>query len=139
MGILYGNLALQEMHLNRPEPAVKVFHTALEYHRKVGNEEGLAVTYGQLGKMYLQQKNLQKAEAYLNNATEHFVKLGDNPGQAGALRLLAHVYLEREDEISALRCLERVVQIDQMFGLPQFKEDHHRLDDLRNREPMGLE
>jgi tetratricopeptide (TPR) repeat protein len=98
----------------------------LEFHRKVGNEEGLATTYGQLGKTFLLTGSPQKAEACLNNATEHFTKLGDGPGEAGALRLLADVYLDRGDQVSALRCLERVIQIDQTYRLPQYEDDRQR-------------
>jgi tetratricopeptide (TPR) repeat protein len=131
LGVLYSNLALQDLHLHRPESAIEAFHTALDYHRKVGNEDGLATTYGQLGKAFLQLGNLQKAEACLNNATEHFTKLGHGAGEAGALRLLADVYTKREDHISALRCMERVVQIDQTYRLPQYEEDRQRLARLR--------
>ncbi len=104
---------------------------ALTYHRKVGNEDGLASTYGQLGKIFHLTGNSRKAEACLNNATEHFIKLGNGPGEAGALRLLADVYLERGDRISELRCLERVVQIDQTYRLPQYEEDRQRCAKLR--------
>ena len=126
LGILYSNLALQELQLHNTATAIETFHTALEYHRKVGNEDGLAATYGQLGKTFLLTGHSQQAEAFLNNATEHFIKLGNGPGEAGALRLLTDVYLERGDQISALRCLERVVQLDQTYRLPQYEEDHHR-------------
>jgi hypothetical protein len=110
---------------------MEAFHTALEFHRKVGNEDGLAATYGQLGKTFLQMGNVRKAEACLNNATEHFIKLGNGPGEAGALRVLADVYLGREDRISELRCMERVVQLDQTYRLPQYEKDHHRYNTLR--------
>ena len=46
------NLALQEFQLHNLEAAIDAFHAALEYHRKVGNEDGLAATYGQLGKTF---------------------------------------------------------------------------------------
>ena len=62
------------------------------HHRVVGNEEGLALTYSQLGKTFLDSGDLRKAERCLNNASEHFIKLGNAPGEAAVLRLLATVY-----------------------------------------------
>jgi tetratricopeptide (TPR) repeat protein len=81
--------------------------------------------------MFFLEGNFRKAEACLNNATEHFIKLGNGPGEAGALRLLADVYETRLDYLSALRCLERVVQIDQMYRLPHYEEDVQRSNRLR--------
>lgn len=130
LGILYSNLALQELQLHRAESAVEFFQEALTYHRKVGNEDGLATTYGQLGKTFLHMRNFQRAEACLNNATEHFIKLGNAPGEAGALRLLANLYREKGEMTPALRCLERVIQIDQVFRLSQYEKDRQCLEDL---------
>ena len=56
---------------------------------------------------------------------------GFSSAPSPALRLLADVYLEREDQISALRCLERVVQIDRTYQLPQYEEDRQRYMSLR--------
>src|SRR3712207_4842754 len=44
LGILYNNLALQEAREGQWEQAVTSFRQALDCHRTVGNEEGLAVT-----------------------------------------------------------------------------------------------
>ena len=57
--------------------------------------------------------------------------LGNGPGEVGALRLLADLYGERGDHISALRCLERVVQIDKTYRLPQYEEDNRRYEIVR--------
>lgn len=130
LGILYSNLAIQEFQLHRIEAAIEAFHAALEYHRKVGNEEGLAMTYGQLGKIFLLNGNSQQAESCLNNSTEHFIKLSNGVGEAGALRLLADLYVERKDPIAALRCLERVIQLDLTYQLPQYEEDEQRYQEL---------
>src|SRR5690242_11269810 len=48
LGILYNNLALQEGREQQWKEAVESFNQALIYHRMVGNEEGLAVTYSQM-------------------------------------------------------------------------------------------
>ena len=102
LGVLYSNLALQEAAAGRFADAIAYFKKALERHRQVGDEEGLAVTYSQLGKTFLQIEQSQQAERCLNNATEHFVKLGNEAGEAAALRVLADVYERRDDLQSAL-------------------------------------
>ena len=51
------------------------------------------------------------------------MKLANKPGEAGALRLLAYVYRKRGDTVSALRCIEQVIEIDQCYSLPQYNED----------------
>ncbi|MCA9476968.1 MAG: tetratricopeptide repeat protein, partial [Nitrospira sp.] len=123
--------ALQELQLQRADSAIDMFLKALDYHRKVGNEEGLATTYGQLGKAYLQEGHLKKAEACLNNSTEHFIKLGNAHGEAGALRLLADLYWRQGDRISSTRCLERVIQIDVTYRLPHYDGDRQRLEEVQ--------
>jgi hypothetical protein len=93
----------------------------------VGNEEGLAVTYSQLGKCYLDQEDLTSAERCLNNASEHYIKLGNEPAEAAVLRLLAKLYEIRQDSVSALRCLVRVVALDERYALPELQVDSAHL------------
>ena len=107
------------------------FKKALESHRVVGDEDGLAVTYSQLGKTFLQANQNSQAEKCLNNASEHFIKLGNEPGEAATLRLLADVYEQTGNRLSALRCLERVVQVDTSYGLPQLQQDREWMVRLR--------
>lgn len=111
--------------------AVTSFKLALDYHRVVGNEEGLAVTYSQLGKCFLDQSDLTKAERCLNNASEHYIKLGNEPAEAAVLRLLATVYETRRDLVSAQRCLGRVVALDGRYKLPEFQADSAYLAKLK--------
>ena len=93
----------------------------------VGDELGLANTFSQFGKALLAQGDLQQAERCLNNASEHFIKLGQEPGEAAVLRLLADIYETRRDYVSALRCLERAVQVDGRYNLPEIENDQNRL------------
>ena len=104
---------------------------ALDHHRIVGNEEGLAVTYSQLGKCFLDQGDLTRAERCLNNASEHYIKLGNEPAEAAVLRLLGTVYNTRQDLVSARRCLERVVSLDQRYTLPEYQTDSVHLEKLK--------
>jgi len=99
----------------------------------VGDEDGLAVTYSQLGNTFRQGGHMHQAEKCLNNASEHFIKLGSEPGEAAALRLLADLYEQTGNQLSALRCLERVVQVDTRYGLPQAQQDREWMARLRER------
>ncbi len=99
----------------------------MELHRTVGDEDGLAITYSQLGKIYLQAGDRRKAEKCLNNASEHFIKLGNEPGEAAALRLLTDLYEQAGNVDSAVRCLERVALLNTRYGLPQSGQDAERL------------
>jgi tetratricopeptide (TPR) repeat protein len=102
----------------------------LELHRAVGDEEGLAVTYSQLGKTFLEAGKRGQAEKCLNNASEHFIKLGNEPAEAAVLRLLANLYVQAVNKESAIRCLERVVLLDARYGLSQHTDDMANLKRL---------
>jgi tetratricopeptide (TPR) repeat protein len=135
--VLHANLGLQQAAAGSFDDAIARFRLALDLHRAVGNEEGLAVTYGQLGKTFLLAGRSIEAERCLNNASEHFIKLGDEPGEAGALRLLADLYEQRGDVGSAVRCIEHVVQIARRYTLPQRPTDEARLLRLQNAASHG--
>jgi hypothetical protein len=59
--------------------AVESFGQGLTYHRMVGNEEGLAVTYSQMGQCFLEQGDLENAERCLNNGSDITLSLGPRP------------------------------------------------------------
>lgn len=131
LGLLYNNLALMELATKHHDAAVVYFQRALECHRMVGDELGLANTFSQFGKALLSQGDVQQAERCLNNASEHFIKLGQEPSEAAVLRLLADIYETGRDYVSALRCLERAVQVDGRYHLPETENDQNRLARLR--------
>ncbi|MFO0697714.1 MAG: tetratricopeptide repeat protein [Nitrospira sp.] len=92
------------------------------------------MTYSQLGKCYLDQGDLLEAERCLNNASEHYIKLGNEPAEAAVLRYLAGVYEARRDWTSALRCLDRVIALDQRYTLPELQTDLNHLAKLKQAE-----
>ena len=104
----------------------------------VGDELGLANTFSQFGKALLAQGDVQQAERCLNNASEHFIKLGQEPSEAAVLRLLADIYETRRDYVSALRCVERAVHVDQRYHLPEIENDQKRLVRLQTQGEREL-
>ena len=131
LGILYHNLALEEARRHQWDEAIAMFKQALEQHRMVGNEDGLAVTYSRLGKAFLDGGRAVEAERCFNNASEHFIKLGNEVGEAACLRLLGDIYRQRENLVAAIRCLERAVFLDTRYRLPTLSDDRRLLDELR--------
>ncbi|GKS58160.1 hypothetical protein YTPLAS18_16870 [Nitrospira sp.] len=141
LGALYANLGLLEANQGDGQKAIEHFHRALDCHRAVGDEDGLAMTYSQLGKTFLSLDQWLNAERCLNNASEHFIKLGNEPSEAAVLRVLADLYERRADRMTALRCLERVVQIGLRYRLPHLADDRARLAQLRgeHQAPPGAQ
>lgn len=131
LGILYHNLGMEETRQSHWDQAIAHFTEALECHRRIGNEEGLALTYSQLGNTFLDSGALRQAEKCLNNASEHFIKLGNPASEAAVLRLLAKLYIREQNPASAIRCLERTVSLDQHYRLPEFAGDTRLLAELR--------
>jgi tetratricopeptide (TPR) repeat protein len=126
---------MEEARLAQWDGATAYFTKALDAHRIVGNEEGLALTYSQLGKAFLDADDLRKAEKCFNNASEHFIKLGNATGEAAVLRLLADVYIRVADRVSAIRCLERVIFLATHFNLPELNRDLESLNHIRPSVP----
>ena len=62
---------------------------------------------------------------------EEYPVLGTEPAEAAVLRLLATLYDTRRDLISARRCLERVVSLDQRYGLSELSTDSDHLATLK--------
>ena len=115
------------------DAAITRFKKALDYHRIVGDEQGLAVTYSQLGRTFFQAARLRQAEKCLNNACEHFIKLGQPAGEAAALRLLADLYEQTGELQNAIRCLERVLLQATRYGVPHGEDDRRRLAHWRDQ------
>ena len=103
----------------------------------VGKEEGLAVTYSQMGKCFLDHGDLTRAERCLNNGSEHYIKLGNEAGEAAVLRVLGELYRVRGDLLSAIRCLERTVLVDTRYNLPELSRDSEALTLLKHLRDAG--
>ena len=134
LGILHSNLALQEVATKQLPDAIGHFKTALDFHRLVGDETSLATTYSQLGQAFFMQEEFRQAEWCLNNASEHFIKLGNEPSEAAVLRVLAALYQKKGDRVSATHCIERTIQIDIRYQLPEHNNDRATLAQIREKQ-----
>jgi tetratricopeptide (TPR) repeat protein len=117
LGILHCNVGLLEMDAGRLDEAIAALKTAIDCHKRSGFEEGLAGTWGQLGRAFLQVGQLAKAETCFNFSSSHFISLGDVAGEAEALRGLVSVYEGKGDAGLVKRCRERIAEIQTRYGL----------------------
>ncbi len=118
LGILDSNLGLLALDAGQLDEAISAFKTAIDYFKRSGFEEGLAGTWDQLGRAFLQVGKLAQAETCLNFSSSHCISLGDVAGEAEALRGLAQVYEARGDDELVRRCRERIAEITYRYGLP---------------------
>lgn len=132
-GLLFSNLGLLEQAMGHLEEAIGLFRKAIDFHKKTGHEEGLAATWGQLGRAFLHRRQDRDAETCFNYSTTHFSRLGDPVGEAEALRGLADVYECRGDRELALHCLAQIIDIQKRYRLPPDARDREQTDRLRKR------
>jgi tetratricopeptide (TPR) repeat protein len=118
LGILHCNLGLLERDVGRLDEAIAALTIAIDFHKRSGFEEGLAGTWGQLGRAFLQAGKLAKAETCFNFSASHFISLGDLAGEAEALRGLASVYEATGDKDLVARCRGRIAEISARYRLP---------------------
>ncbi len=131
LGILYSNFGLLEDSAGHSGDAIVFFKKAIDLHKKTGHEEGLAGTWGQLGRTFVKIEKDKEAEICFNHAATHFNRLGDPAGEAEALRALSHLYQKRGEPELALHSLAGALMIHRRIGWPIQKEDEARLQQLR--------
>jgi tetratricopeptide (TPR) repeat protein len=117
LGVLHCNIGLLELDAGRLDEAIAALKTAIDCHKRSGFEEGLAGTWGQLGRAFLKAGKLAKAETCFNFSSSHFISLGDVAGEAEALRGLVSVYEAKGDAELVKRCRERIAEIQARYGL----------------------
>jgi tetratricopeptide (TPR) repeat protein len=118
LGILYCNVGLLDLDAGQLEDAITALKTAIDFHKRSGFEDGLAGTWGQLGRAFMKAGKLAKAETCFNFSSSHFISLGDPAGEAEALRGLAAVYDANGDMELVTRCRERIAEISSRYRLP---------------------
>ncbi|MFZ5861545.1 MAG: tetratricopeptide repeat protein [Nitrospirota bacterium] len=117
LGVLHSNVGLLELDAGKLEDAIIALKTAIDFHKRSGFEEGLAGTWGQLGRAFLQIGTLDQAETCFNFSSSHFISLGDPTGEAEALRGLVAVYEAKRDPELVTRCRTRIAEIQARYGL----------------------
>lgn len=117
LGVLHCNVGLLEMDVGRLDEAIAALTIAVDCHKRAGFEEGLAGTWGQLGRAFVKAGKFAKAETCFNFSSSHFISLGDVAGEAEALRGLVSVYEAKGDAELVTRCRERIAEIQIRYRL----------------------
>ena len=130
-GILFSNWGLLEQQDDSLDDAIELYTKAIDLHKKTGNEEGLAATWGRLGRAYIRIGEDKHAETCFEYAAGHFFHIGDPAGEAEAHRCLAKVYERRDDPELAMMCLTKVFDLHRRYQLPQPDEDHVQRERLK--------
>ncbi len=131
MGLIHNNMGLLQRDTGDAEAAVRSFQRAIELHRKTGNEEGLAYTWGHLGRTYMGLGKLKKSETCLNYSSMHFGQIANPGGEVEALRGLAELYEMQSRPEPALRCFTRMAEIQRRCGLQIPEGDLSAIERLR--------
>jgi tetratricopeptide (TPR) repeat protein len=117
LGVLHCNVGLLEMDVGRLDAAISALSIAVDCHKRSGFEEGLAGTWGQLGRAFVKAGKFAKAETCFNFSSSHFISLGDVAGEAEALRGLVAVYEATGDAELIARCRARITEIETRYRL----------------------
>ncbi|MFQ5949365.1 MAG: hypothetical protein ACE5J1_01610, partial [Nitrospiria bacterium] len=134
LAVLYCNFGLLAQDKGALDEGIAYLKKAIDLHKETGFEEGLAATWGQLGRLFTKNGNDSNAEICFNYATTHFGSLGDPMGESEALRGMAHIYERRGDSELVLRCLSRMMEIHRRFGLQFPESDQSWLKKLQNEK-----
>jgi tetratricopeptide (TPR) repeat protein len=89
---------------------------SLEIEEKLGQQEGMARDYGNLGLIYQTRGDLKQAEQMLRKSLEIDEKLGRQEGMANQYGNLGLIYKARGDLEQAEQMLRKSLEIDEKLG-----------------------
>jgi class 3 adenylate cyclase len=96
------------------------FHAAIEFYRQAiqlkqefGDDAGLALSHGQLGRLYLDWGYLDRAEEQFKNDLDIARRIGDDRGMAQMYNHLGQVALARGDGRTAADWLDEAIRLCQ--------------------------
>jgi tetratricopeptide (TPR) repeat protein len=103
----------------------------LGFAKRLNQPARLGDAYHRMAKAKEAVGETAKALRYSETAYAFYDQLNDEMGCAMTLYHQATLYEDKDDHENAIRCLERVVTIDEKYGLPKLAENKSRLDKLR--------
>jgi len=130
LGTLKSNFGLLARDAGKYEEGISCFKEAIRLHKSTGNEEGLAATWLQLGRILrcVPKRPGESPEICFNYAWMHFHQLGNPAGEREALKGLADHYESEGEREQALLCMNRILETVRRFGLaPNDDEDRMRM------------
>jgi tetratricopeptide (TPR) repeat protein len=100
-------LAEIALQLGEEDQVAKALEESISIKKSTGDKQGLAISYGSLGRFHLFRRDrtpddMQKATAAFGEDLEISREIGDTSGQVSMLSFLALCYLESGDAVRAL-------------------------------------
>jgi tetratricopeptide (TPR) repeat protein len=96
--------------------AIEYYKKANEIREQMGNEQGLAVGYGNLGNSYLQQGDLEWAIQAYKKSLEYSIRLGMDQASAQVYNNLGIVHQEQGQYDLAIKMYQKSLEIELRIG-----------------------
>jgi tetratricopeptide (TPR) repeat protein len=109
-GRVLDSLGMVHGTLNNYPAALEFFHAALKAKERAGDDAGVSLTCGQLGRLHLVWDELDQAEKCFHLGMDRARKVGDRRGEVQQENHLAQVLLGRGRPADALALLDEGVQ-----------------------------
>jgi tetratricopeptide (TPR) repeat protein len=111
------------------------FAQSLEAKRRFGDDAGIALTHGQLGRLYLDWNQLDRADEYLRTGIALARRIGDERGEAQLTNHRGQVLLARGRPAEALTLLDESIRMAE--GRWPVVEGYARKDRARTYLALG--
>ena len=96
--------------------AEEYLQNAIQIKREIGDKDGEAACYGNLGKVFQSLSEYVKAEEYLQKALQIHKEIGDKHGEAACYRKLGNVFYSLIEYVKAEEYLQKALQINREIG-----------------------
>lgn len=130
---LYGNLSLMSLKREDPNAALQYAEKGAALAREIHHPERLADALHRLAKANGALGRVQIAEGISQAAYRLYAQANNDMGCAATLYHQASLYEVLGRLTEAIRCLERVVAIDERYDLPKLAENREWLSRLRRK------
>jgi len=115
-----------------------MYHKALTIYEKLGLQEGMAITYGNLGGIYRKRGDLDQAEKMVKKALAIDEKLGRLEGMANHYSNLGRLYQTRGELDPAEEMYHKALALFKVVGAaPQIKQTETLLDSVNKSRAEG--
>lgn len=110
----YNTLGLSYLRLKNYQKAVEVFQISNQMAREMGDTGWEALTYGNIGMVYYEQKDYPRAEEHLQYDIETSARVAGWASACNAAVLMAEMYLEMGSPDKALKFIELAKNYEQL-------------------------
>ncbi|MBC7863708.1 MAG: tetratricopeptide repeat protein [Bacteroidia bacterium] len=123
IGYIYHYQAVQEKNINAKQT---LFEKAMTFHKKslnvqeeIGNKRGIALSYYNIGYIFLDRTDSITASGYFNKSLQLYTELGDRRGTEQTLSVIGALQSEKGQNELARKNVEKALQIAREDGIAQ--------------------